>query len=322
LTKFERILLRIPIVSFLIQKSKQLKVPGFKGLPLYDVIKFFFTQVNKVGLTDRAAVISFNLIMALPAAMLFLFSIIPYLPGSATYKMEILNFLKDLSPTSATYKLIEGILNDLLKKHVGLFSFGFVLLIYYSSSATIGIIRSFDHSIAEKKKFWFNQRWRAIQVTFILILLVIAAALMMVGQELLVDSIRKLFHIKRANLSWLKGVKWIVIVGLFYYGIAFIYKFGPSVKKRWSLQSPGSLLATFLMLATTLAFSYYVNNFGSYNKVYGSIGTVIVLLLLINFNSLILLIGFELNVSITYLDNEEEEEREETERLSNVVGVK
>lgn len=306
MTKFEKILFKIPVVSFILHKSKHLKVPGFKGLPLYDVVKFFFTQINKVGLTDRASSISFNIIMALPAAMLFLFSVIPYLPGSETYKIQILSLLKDLSPTSATYKLIEGILNDLLKKHVGVFSFGFVLLIYYSSNATIGIIRSFDHSISERKYYWFNQRWRAIRVTAILILLVIAAALMMIGQQLMVDSIRKLFHIKRGNLSWLKGVKWLVIIGLFYYGIAFIYKFAPSVKKRWSLQSPGSLLATFLMLVTTFAFSYWVNNFGSYNKVYGSIGTVIVLMLLINFNSLILLIGFELNVCITNLNKDKE----------------
>ena len=281
-------------------------MPGFKGLPLYDVVKFFITQINKVGLTDRASSISFNLIMALPAAMLFLFSVIPYIPGSETYKIQILSILKDLSPTSATYKLIEGILNDLLKKHVGVFSFGFVLLIYYSSNATIGIIRSFDNSIFERRNYWFNQRWRAIRVTAILILLVIAAALTMVGQQLLIDSIRKLFHIKKAQLGWLKGVKWLVIMALFYYGIAFIYKFAPSVKKRWSLQSPGSLLASFLMLITTLAFSFYVTNFGNYNKVYGSIGTVMVLMILIYFNSLILLIGFELNVSILYLNKDKE----------------
>ena len=282
-------------------------MPGFKGLPLSDVIKFFFVQINKVGITDRAAAISFNLIMALPAAILFLFSIIPYLPGSETYKVQILSFLKDLSPTSATYKLIEGILNDLLKKHVGVFSFGFLLLIYYSSNATIGIIRSFDNSISERKYYWFNQRWRAIKVTAILILLVIAAAFMMIGQQILIDAIRKSFHIKRAQLNFLKGIKWLVIMALFYYAIAFIYKFAPSVKKRWSLQSPGSLLASFLMLATTFAFSFYVTNFSNYNKVYGSIGTVMILMALIYFNSLILLIGFELNVTFQYLNKDKEE---------------
>jgi membrane protein len=83
--------------------------------------------------------------------------------------------------------------------------------------------------------------------------------------------------------------------------IACIYKYGPAVHKRWSLFSPGTLLATFLTILITVLFSYWVNNFGTYNKVYGSIGTVMILMLLIYFNSLVLLIGYELNVSIHHL---------------------
>ena len=89
-----------------------------------------------------------------------------------------------------------------------------------------------------------------------------------------------------------------------YFGIAFVYKYAPSLTKRWKLFSPGAILATVLTLLTTLVFSYWVNNFASYDKVYGSIGTVLIVMGLIYFNSLILLIGFELNVSITVLTNE------------------
>jgi membrane protein len=88
---------------------------------------------------------------------------------------------------------------------------------------------------------------------------------------------------------------------LFYYSIAFIYKYAPAVKKRWNLTSPGTLLATVLIIATTLLFSYWVNKFGNYNKVYGSIGTILILMVLVYFNSLVLLIGYELNVSIHHL---------------------
>ncbi len=97
-------------------------------------------------------------------------------------------------------------------------------------------------------------------------------------------------------------VRWIIIIPLFYFAIACIYKYGPSVNKRWSLFSPGTLLATFLTILITLAvFSYWVNKFGTYNKVYGSIGTIMILMLLIYFNSLVLLIGYELNVSIHHI---------------------
>jgi membrane protein len=93
----------------------------------------------------------------------------------------------------------------------------------------------------------------------------------------------------------------VVIIPLFYVAIACIYKYGPAVQKRWALSSPGTFLATLLTILITLLFSYWVNNFGTYNKVYGSIGTVMILMILVYFNSLVLLIGYELNVSIHHL---------------------
>jgi membrane protein len=104
------------------------------------------------------------------------------------------------------------------------------------------------------------------------------------------------------QVRWLfRTVRWVVVIPLFYLAIACIYKYGPAVKKRWTLFSPGTLLATLLTIFFTLAFSFWVNRFGTYNKVYGSIGTVMILMLLVYFNSLVLLIGYELNVSIHHM---------------------
>ena len=308
--KLQRIIISWKPIAFVIRKSKTLLIPGFQGLPLFDVVVFFFKQINKVGLNERAAAISFNLIMALPAALLFLFSLIPYFPDSFNVDKQILSLFKDITPNSETYLFISDIMTDLLKKHVGIFSFGFLLLIFYASNAMIGIIRTFDKSIQEQKAFIFHQRWRAIQLTAILILLVIGSSLVLIGQEQLSGLLRTLFNIKsKTVLPWLLNLlRWVVIVALVFCGIAFTYKYAPSVTKRWKLVSPGSLLATFLTLATTLAFSYWVSLFASssYNRIYGSIGTVLILMLLMYINSLILLIGFELNVSITYLTREAE----------------
>ena len=307
--KLQRIFISWKPISFVIRKSKTLLIPGFQGLPLFDVVVFFFKQINKVGLNERAAAISFNLIMALPAALLFLFSLIPYFPASFKVDKQILSLFKDITPNTETYRFISDIMLDLLKKHVGVFSFGFLLLIFYSSNAMIAIIRTFDRSIQQQKGFLFHQRWRAIQLTAILILLVIGSSLVLIGQEQLSKLMGTLFNVKSKNLLPVWNIlRWMVIVGLVFYGIAFTYKYAPSVTKRWKLISPGSLLATFLTLATTLAFSYWVSLFASssYNRIYGSIGTVLILMLLMYINSLILLIGFELNVSITYLTREAE----------------
>ncbi|MEI8111622.1 MAG: YihY/virulence factor BrkB family protein [Chitinophagia bacterium] len=304
--KWQRILLRIPIIAFLIRKSKVWVIPGFQQLPIYDVIIFFIRQVNRVGLNDRAAAISFNIIMALPASLLFLFSLIPYFPNANKMEMQILALFKDISPNSATYYFIKDILDGLLAKHIGIFSFGFLLVVFYASNAMMGVIRTFDKSIEEKKGYFLHQRWRAIRLTLLLIILVVVSTfLLLLGKTQLLFILKNVFHLKSsARVIWWNDFRWIMIILIVYFGIAFVYKYAPSLTKRWKLFSPGAILATTLTLLTTLVFSYWVNNFASYDKVYGSIGTVLILMGLIYFNSLILLIGFELNVSITVLTNE------------------
>jgi membrane protein len=291
---------------FLKQKAKAIYIPGFQHVNLYQVLSFVYKQLNTLGLYDRASAISFNLIMALPAGFLFLFSIIPYFPKAFKIKKQILSVFKDIAPNSSTYKFIMEIINDLLSQHVGIFSFGFLLLLFYASNAMTGIIRSFDKSIMQNKPFFLHQRMRAIRLTIILILLVFASLLVLIGQDQLTRLLREVFDIKRKTIiPYWNSVRWAIIILLLFFGNAFIYKYAPLIKERWPLNSPGALLSTLLMLITTLGFSYWVNNFSSYSKIYGSIGTVLVVMTLIYLNSLILLIGFELNVSIEVLKKEQ-----------------
>ena len=295
-----------PLFLFFKRKTKAIYIPGFQHVNLYQVLSFVYKQLNTLGLYDRASAISFNLIMALPAGFLFLFSIIPYFPKAFKVKKQILSVFKDIAPNSSTYKFIMEIINDLLSQHVGIFSFGFLLLLFYASNAMTGIIRSFDKSIMQNKPFFLHQRMRAIRLTIILILLVFASLLVLIGQDQLTRLLREVFDIKRKTIiPYWNSVRWAIIILLLFFGNAFIYKYAPLIKERWPLNSPGALLSTLLMLITTLGFSYWVNNFSSYSKIYGSIGTVLVVMTLIYLNSLILLIGFELNVSIEVLKKEQ-----------------
>jgi membrane protein len=295
-------------VLFAKRKAKRIIVPGFEQVNLFQLLQFLFKQLNTIGLYDRASAISFNLIMALPAGFLFLFSIIPYFPKSFKIKTQILSVFKDISPNTSTYRFILDIINDLLSQHVGIFSFGFLLLLFYASNAMTGIIRSFDKSIMQNRPFFLHQRMRALRLTLILMLLAFASILVLIGQDQLTTLLRDVFDIRRKTiLPYWNMIRWTVIILLLFYGNAFIYKFAPHVKEKWSLLSPGAILSTVLMLLTTLGFSYWVNNFGSYSKIYGSIGTVLVVMTLIYINALILLIGFELNVSIEILKKEQDQ---------------
>ena len=148
-------------------------------------------------------------------------------------------------------------------------------------------------------------------------LFLLTTLVLLLGKEQLTFVLRQVFHVKKqTRISWWAGIRGIVIIGLLYYSIAIIYKYAPNVKERWKLVSPGTILSTVLILLTGIIFSYWVNNFASYNKVYGSIGTTLIIMALIYFNSIILLIGFELNVSITYLTHEAVERKiKEAEKL-------
>jgi len=301
MTKIEKFILNLPPVRFLSEKSKRIILPGFEKVPLYDVIVFFLSQMKKVGLSERAAAISFNFLMAIPAATIFLCTLIPYLPVSKDITAELLNLTKIVAPNNNTYELVKDFLTDFLNTpRSGLLSVGFILAVFYASNALMGIMRSFNRSLSiVAKKGALHDRLMAIRLTTVLILLIIVTITLLVTQGTLFSELMLKLDIHSSFVKWLiHSVRWIIIVALILYSIGFIYKYAPAISKRWRLASPGAIFATALIVLFTIAFSYWVNNFGSYNKVYGSIGTILILMVLIYISSLILLIGYELNVSI------------------------
>jgi membrane protein len=306
MTKLERKLYDSAPFRFLEARSKKIILPGFQGSPLFDVTSFFFSQVKKVGLIDRARSIAFSFLTAIPAATIFICTLIPYLPVSRQIEKQLLLITRDVTPNQNTYILVSRFLEDFLDKpRVGLLSFGFALALFYSSNAMIGIMRSFNKSlIYNARRNALQTRWMAIKLTTLVLCFIIGSVIILVTQAELLHNILKAMHISNNDHSarWLfRTLRWVVIIPLFYIAIACIYKYGPAMQERWSLWSPGTLLATFLTIMTTMAFSYWVNRFGTYNKVYGSIGTVMIIMLLVYFNSLVLLIGYELNVSIHHV---------------------
>lgn len=302
--KLERKIYNSRPIRWMLNKSKKIVLPGFERIPLYEVAIFFNGQIKKVGLVDRARSIAFSFLTAIPAATIFICTLIPYLPVARQIKRQLLFLTRDITPNQNTYLLISKFLEDFLDKpRVGLLSFGFVLALFYSSNAMIGIMRSFNKSlIYNTKRNALETRWMAIKLTLLILCMVIGSVTILVTQAELLRVVLKELNIHGSNARVIfRNVRWVILIPLFYFAIACIYKYGPAVHKRWKLFSPGTFLATALTIIITVAFSYWVNNFSTYNKVYGSIGTVMILMLMVYFNSLILLIGYELNVSIHHL---------------------
>lgn len=317
MTKLERLILTSLPVTFILNKSKHWYLPGFESVPLYDVARFFYRQVKTVGLTERASAIAYNFIMAIPPSFLFLFTLIPNLPFIK--KREIMKqlslIIKDIIPAEGYNKTIINFIDQTFFRTpvFGLLSFGLLLALFFASNAMMGLMRSFNKNyIGFAKRKGLHDRWIAIRLTVLIFGLVLGCLVILITQGAVLKSLglRSAFW-----LDLIAYVRWLVIIALVFYSIAFIYKYAPAVHKKWKLVSPGAILATVLCILASLGFSTFVNAFGRYNALYGSIGAIIVLMALVFINSLVLLIGFELNVSIKSLRSIAEKREAKEKRL-------
>ncbi len=285
---------------FLVKKSKQTHIPGFRGIPLYDVINFFIKEVKTVGMTERASSIAFNFVMAIPPAIIFLFTLIPYLPISGEFEQSLYGLIRDAVPGEKDHETIINFLADFINNpRNGLLSLGFILSLYFSSNAIMGVMRSFDKNYAGfRKRTPFQKRGAALKITLVVFVFIFISILLLVAQGVVLQWLGIKSELLRTVIV---NIRWVVLVLLVFASISYIYRHAPAVEKKWRMISPGSILACFLTLVFTAFFSWWVSHFGQYNQLYGSIGSILILMALIYFNSLVLLIGFELNVSITSL---------------------
>lgn len=299
--KLQRILITQGPIGYLLKKSKHLHLPGFEGVPLYDVIRFFYRQLKTHGLLERASAISYNFIMATPPSLLFLLTLIPNLPfiSKRSIQVQLHALIFDIVPAKEyNREIIKFVDSFIYGSKIGLLSFGLLLSLFFASSAMMGLMRSFNKKyLGFRKRGGLHQRWIAIKLTMILFGLLFAYLLLLISQGALLKAVVK-------DSSWREIIgytRWGLIILLVYFAIGFIFRYAPSVHQKWKFSSPGTILATFLSIMASVAFSLFVNNFGRYNVLYGSIGTIMMIMALIFINSLVLLIGFELNVSIKSL---------------------
>lgn len=323
MSKVDRILLSNSPFRLLKRKSREWVLPGFEGVCLYDVLSFFRNQLAITGIRERASAIAYNFIMSLPPTCLFLFTLIPNLPfiSKRSIKHQLHGLIMDVVPgseyNSGLIKFVDSFFDG---SKIGLISSGFILSLFFASNAIMGVMRSFDKNyVGFEKRKALQKRWIAIKLTALLFTLVLIGLLLLVSQSNLLKYFGIMDPIVRGVI--LNG-KWLIITGLIYFSFALIYKYAPATEKRWKLQSPGAIVATFLSILATILFSIFVNNFGRYNVLYGSIGTIMVVMILIFINSLVILIGFEFNVSIKTLKAKAEERKSlELSQISSTISI-
>lgn len=298
MTKIQRIILSKTPLPFLLNKSKKWYLPGFEGLALYDVIQFFRRQLRTHGLSERAAAISYNFIMAIPPSLLFFFTLIPSLPfvSKKIIKLQLHSVIIDVIPNKIYNKQVIAFIDSFIDgSKIGLLSFGLLLTLFFASNGMMGIMRSFNKKyVGFEKRKGFVVRWVAVRLTILIFGLLLAYLFLLTMEGAFLKM-----AIKNSTLREIVGyTRWIFIVILVYLIIGCIFKYAPAIRKKWKFSSPGTILATMLSVAASIGFAMFVNNFAKYNALYGSIGTIMMIMALIYLNALALLIGFELNVSI------------------------
>jgi len=274
-------------------------MPGFDGMPLYDVTVFFVKGMSKGYITTRASAISFNFFLAIFPSLIFFFTIIPFIPIS-NFQRSLLDIIRDFIPDEA-YAAVQTTVEDIvIRPHGGLLSVGFLLSLYFSTNGINSLMVAFNntyHTIETRSVI--KQRLVSIFLVIIFTFLLITAIGMITFGTWLLAILLPLEILKSHLIfSVILILKWVIILAMLFFAISFIYYFVPAKRRHFRFISAGSSLATFLIIATTLGFNFYVDNFSKYNALYGSIGTLLIILLWIYLNSLSLLIGFELNASI------------------------
>lgn len=253
--------------------------------------------------------------MAIPPTLIFLFTLVPViislLPFNIDFEWQVTQLIKGIVPAEKyngpILEFVDTIING---TRPDLLSIGIFLSLFFSSNAIMGLMRSFDKRLPGfVKRKGFQKRGNALKVTLVLDFLFILCIALLAAQKSVLDWIG-------IEQEWLKNLisstRWLLILFLFLTIVSYIYRAVPSVNKKWPWITPGSVFATFFMVILALGFSLWVNSFGKFNKLYGSLGAVLLVLVYIFINSLILLIGFEINVSIhsNALNRDTEKENE------------
>jgi membrane protein len=280
-------------------KIKNLVLPGFDGIPIREVFQFVIRGFRKGVLVTRASSIAFNLLMAVLPATIFLFTLIPFIP-IPNFQIELIKLFESIFPANA-YNLMENTIIDIVtNKSGGLLLVMFFATIIFSTNGIHAVLHAFvvtSHSF--KPRSWVNQRKVSVLLLLIGILMIAAAGMLIIFGKSAVNRLVELEILEKSLvISILVFLKWIVVVLLLFVAISFLYYLAPAKRHDFRFITPGSTLATILFIITSLGFSAYVNSFGQYNKLYGWIGTLMVILVWLYLNSIALLIGFELNLSI------------------------
>ncbi|MEE9374286.1 MAG: YihY/virulence factor BrkB family protein [Saprospiraceae bacterium] len=285
------------LISTILLWSKTYSIPGFNQVPLYNIVGFIAKELKADDITTRANSVAFNFFLSIFPFVIFVLPLVAQLPFVDNFWESLQSSMDGVFPESARTFIIEIISGIRQDGQYGIQSLGFVLAVFFSSSGMINLMFGFDKSYALsfKSRNYLQKRTIAVGLTLLVaILFILSVAFIILGQEIL----GALFGDNIFASAGFNVLKWLILLISFYSVITLIYRYGTSLYHPLKLINPGAILATSLSIISSVLFSYFIDNFGRYNEIYGSIGALIVILIWLQINAFVLLAGFELNASI------------------------
>lgn len=298
--EIEKKIEKIPVVRNLKNFAKKIKLPWLEGLSLYDLLEIYIVGIVEGAISYRAGAIAFSFFMALFPFALFILNLIPYIPIEG-FQQDFLKFLEESVPPN-TYEAIASIINDILNNsYKGLLSSGFLLSIFLMANGLNAILGGFEnsHHVILKRGF-LSQYAVALGMSVILSLLLIVTVATTVIFEVFIQSI-KLDNVFNNNIKFIEIGRYGFLMLMILITSSVLLKFGTRETSNNSFISIGSVFTTVLIILSSYFFGIWVVKFSKYNELYGSIGTLLIMMFYIWLNCMILLLGFELNASINRL---------------------
>ncbi len=294
---------KIPVINVLVRFLKKIKLPGLEGLSFYDLLELYVIGIVKGALTTRASAIAFSFFMALFPFLLFVLFIIPYIPVEG-FKTDFLVFLESFLPPNTSDFFINNIFENIdQSQRGGLLSSVFVLSIALMANGVNAVFSGFENSYHEQlTRNVFKQYFYALGIALILaFLLILTIAFLGYFQIYVVQELLEVLDVDSQNVFWANFAQYLFFIVMIYLAIATLYYFGTHEGRHSKFFSIGALFTTLLIMLSSYLFGIYIENFGQYNKLYGSIGALLILLFYLWLNANILLLGYELNASLNKL---------------------
>ena len=300
-TEIEEKLLKIPVVRTVVKLLKRVILPGFKGLSLYDLLETYITGIIEGTFSSRASAVAYSFFVAIFPFTLFIMALIPYIPIEG-FNVSFLSFIQEVLPPQTAdffYPAISDI--ALNPRGGGVLSFVIILSLFLASNGVNALFSAFEYSFhVQLNRSFFKQYFVALIVSIVLALLLLITVSFILYGEYVIHTLKG-NHLIQNDLFWIAVMQIGIFVIMVYVIIAILYYFGTVEGKESKFFSIGALVTTFLFIVTTYLFGIYINNFSQYNELYGSIGALLIMMFYIWINSNLLLLGFELNISLQRL---------------------